>query len=250
MQEIVHERGGEVLSKTFRNVRTKMRFKCEDGHTWWAFPYNIRAGYWCPECGNKKKGATLKHSMEFIHELAEEKGIKCLSTEYVNGLSKLKWECSKGHKFKESYHTVSRRANACKRCPRLIHKTTLTLEKMQKIAEKHDGEVLSEKYVSGGKKMHFKCKKGHSFWKQTSEITKGSWCAKCSYEKMAKKNKYPMKFILEFAKSKGGKCLSTAQDYKNSFSNLKWECGNGHKFRGCYHITKRRKNFCKKCAGV
>jgi len=252
LKEIAKDHGGEILSKTFRNVHTKMRFRCKDRHTWWAFPFNINAGTWCPVCGNKRKGSTRKHGMDFIQGLAQEQGVECLSAEYVNGLSKLSWQCSKGHKFRESYHTVSRRRHWCKRCSKTMPNPELNLEKMkklEKIAAKQGGNVLSETYVPGGKKMRFKCKNDHTWWAQPWEINKGTWCPKCFFEKMAQKYRLSINKMKEFAKSKGGKCLSTAEDYKNSFSNLKWECAEGHKFRGCYHITKRRKYFCKKCAG-
>ena len=36
-----------------------------------------------------------KKSIEDCHKLAQSKGGKCLSTEYINNASILKWECAK-----------------------------------------------------------------------------------------------------------------------------------------------------------
>lgn len=250
LKNIAKDHGGEILSKKFRNVHTKMRFKCKDGHIWWAFPFNINAGTWCPKCGNKRKGSSLKLTMDVIQALAEEKGLTCLSTEYVNGLSKLSWECEKGHKFKSSYHSISRRKRVCKRCPGSSRDTTSYVSKLEKIVEKHGGEILSDTYVTSVQKMRFKCKEGHIWWAQPCEIKKGTWCRKCFSTKMSKKYKNSIAEIRAYAKSQGGKCLSDADEHKNSLSSLRWECAKGHAFNGSYHITTRRQNFCKVCAGT
>lgn len=191
----------------------------------------------------------MRLSIDTVREVGAAKGFTLLSDKYLDCFTDLEWRCPKGHKFKECYDTVRTRKNVCRRCPTL-YKTTPTLEKMQEIATERGGEVLSRKYLTGGKKMHFKCKNGHNFWTQPYEIKKGTWCRKCFSERIAKKYKYSIEFIHKFAESKDGKCLSTEEEYKNSFSNLKWECAKGHRFKSSYHITKRRKNFCKKCAGV
>ncbi|MGR3319652.1 MAG: hypothetical protein ACUZ8O_14385 [Candidatus Anammoxibacter sp.] len=248
LKDLAAQNGGEVLSEEYHNVRTRMRFKCKEGHKWWAYPYNVNAGCWCPKCGNKKKGAYLKHEMEFIHELAEIAGIKCLSTEYTNRMTKLLWQCSKGHKFREDYHTLSRRRNPCKKCPRLLHRTSVTIEKLQKMAQRRGGEVLSKTYLTGAKKMQFKCKKGHTFWKPACEVSKGSWCPTCLHEELSKKTKIPLKAIQSFAKIRFAKCVTTPEEYKSNPTNLKWICSEGHKFSGSYSSTKKRKNFCTKCA--
>ncbi len=51
MRSIASERRGECLSDKYINVRTKLRWKCADGHEWETLPSNIRNGNWCPYCG-------------------------------------------------------------------------------------------------------------------------------------------------------------------------------------------------------
>ncbi len=51
MQEMAHAKGGECLSKTYINNRTKLNWKCNKGHIWSAIYDNvISKGTWCPKC--------------------------------------------------------------------------------------------------------------------------------------------------------------------------------------------------------
>lgn len=110
--------GGVVLSTEYKSVRTKMRFKCKEGHVWRTFPYNINAGCWCPKCGNKKIGQAQRMSIMDMKSFAKENDGKCLSLakDYENIFSKLKWQCSKGHKFRACYHNLRRRRHWCTKC--------------------------------------------------------------------------------------------------------------------------------------
>jgi len=50
IQTMARIRGGECLSSTFTNAKTKLRWRCAFDHEWDATPVLIRAGHWCPEC--------------------------------------------------------------------------------------------------------------------------------------------------------------------------------------------------------
>ncbi len=110
--------GGEVVSKTYRGMHSRMRFRCKENHVWWTYPYNVRAGHWCPKCGKKKLGDELKIPMNNVSAFAESRGGKCLSEakDYTNLGSKLKWQCSKGHTFRGCLHNIRRRKYWCPKC--------------------------------------------------------------------------------------------------------------------------------------
>ncbi len=113
----VEERGGEVLSKLY-NPYKKMRFRCAERHIWQSLATNINHGKWCPKCTSRRRGEKLKNPFSDIKAFAKEKGGKCLSesTDYENLFSKLKWECAKGHTFRENFHNIRRRVHWCKKC--------------------------------------------------------------------------------------------------------------------------------------
>lgn len=49
------EKGGKCISEEYLGVETKLQWECNKGHQWFAVPYSIKRGHWCPECGKKKR---------------------------------------------------------------------------------------------------------------------------------------------------------------------------------------------------
>jgi len=94
MQKHAEDKGGKCLSKVYKNAHTKLEWECKKGHKWFSVPVNIRNNNaWCPRC----VGRNL--TIQDMHDLAKKRRGKCLSEEFVNSSSKLKWECLEGHKF-------------------------------------------------------------------------------------------------------------------------------------------------------
>ncbi|WP_413575496.1 zinc-ribbon domain-containing protein [Bacillus thuringiensis] len=61
MRKIAQSRGGKCFSETYKDNKTKLRWKCAKGHEWEATPNNIKSkAQWCPEC-NKEKGKKRKN---------------------------------------------------------------------------------------------------------------------------------------------------------------------------------------------
>lgn len=48
MKSISLLRGGNCLSNTYINAKTKLLFKCKEGHIWKATPDSVKRGSWCP----------------------------------------------------------------------------------------------------------------------------------------------------------------------------------------------------------
>ncbi|MFQ5687484.1 MAG: hypothetical protein ACE5GV_12585 [Candidatus Scalindua sp.] len=55
IQRIAEERGGKCLSDTYVNDRTKLLWKCAEGHQWKAIPNSIKRGTWCRKCANRAR---------------------------------------------------------------------------------------------------------------------------------------------------------------------------------------------------
>ena len=56
MQVRAKERGGVCLSTVYVNARTKLRWRCTEGHEWQAVPHSIKSGRWCQACFNARRG--------------------------------------------------------------------------------------------------------------------------------------------------------------------------------------------------
>ena len=103
MQTLARQRGGQCLSLVYINNKTKLRWQCAKDHIWDATPQQITSGSWCPICGG-----TAKLTIEDMHKLAQARGGKCLSSEYVNNKTKLLWECANGHQWKARPDSIKR----------------------------------------------------------------------------------------------------------------------------------------------
>lgn len=103
--------GGKCLSKKYINNRTKLKFKCSEGHIWFTKPLVIKNGSWCLECSGKKK-----YSIKTVNKIASERGGVCLSKNYSNNSSKLKFKCSEGHIFYSTFKSIKNLNTWCPNC--------------------------------------------------------------------------------------------------------------------------------------
>lgn len=53
-QQFAAEKAGKCLSNSYANVKTKLWWRCKDGHTWEAQPRKILEGSWCPQCARER----------------------------------------------------------------------------------------------------------------------------------------------------------------------------------------------------
>ena len=54
MQILAKKRDGFCISKTYKNSKTKLKWKCSKGHVWEAIPESIKKGSWCKLCSYEK----------------------------------------------------------------------------------------------------------------------------------------------------------------------------------------------------
>ena len=67
MQILAAENNGKCLSTEYKNSRTSMLWQCQEGHKWWAKPYNIFSGNWCSIC-NRGEKLTIESSTKCFRE--------------------------------------------------------------------------------------------------------------------------------------------------------------------------------------
>ncbi len=110
-KEFAISKGGECLSEIYKNNRTKMLWKCSEGHEWESTFNDIKdKGNWCPRCGG-----TAKLTIEECKEFAIYKDGKCLSTVYKNSKTKMLWKCSENHEWETVFDNI-KNSNWCPRC--------------------------------------------------------------------------------------------------------------------------------------
>jgi hypothetical protein len=181
MRKIAAAHGGKLLSKSYIDTQTKLRWRCAEGHTWEAIPSSIKRGSWCGKCGDKRAATKRALSIDEMRALAMAKGGVCLSINYRNVKSRLRWRCAKGHEW-ETQASVILGGHWCRKCEsfRLGRKYALTLEDMQNAATTRGGKCLSETYINGRQKLLWCCAKGHKWEAVGLSIRSGTWCPICA----------------------------------------------------------------------
>ncbi len=183
-----------------------------------------------------------KLTLEEMQQIAVERGGKCLSDSYVNGKTKLLWECAEGHQWETKPNDVKNQGSWCPKCSakRRGEASRLSIEEMQQIAEKRGGKCLSETYTDANIKLWWECAEGHKWPATPHSVKRGSWCRKC-----AGLEKGTIEAMQQIAAERGGKCLS--EIYVNSTTKLWWECTEGHTWEATPDSIKRGQ-WCKKCS--
>jgi hypothetical protein len=241
---ITAEKGGLCLSRDYVNSKTKLLFRCSEGHEWESIPSNILKGHWCRICGNINQGKKKSLSIDDMQKLAASRGGLCLSTEYKNNLTKLTWQCAKGHIWHAPGGTIRNQGSWCPKC--FGKDKEVNLKTLQAISIEKGGRCLALAYNKAHEKLEFECTLGHRWMASATSIKSGTWCQKCHNIYIgAEENGITVEFLDTIAKRKGGKLISTT--YTNSGSPIEWECANGHRWFAKYdHIKKD--SWCPVCS--
>lgn len=182
MRLLAEQHGGECLSAHYRGGMTKLTWRCEEGHTWKAKPFNLAQGRWCPICGGSNP-----LSVETLREVARQRGGQCISEKYVNANTPVIWRCAKGHEWKATSGSVKNQNTWCPECAKTkriqnrIGKTAPhTIQQMCELAAKRRGKCLSLTYKNNREHLQWKCERGHQWSVSPRSIIAGTWCPTCA----------------------------------------------------------------------
>lgn len=108
---LAESKGGSCESDQYVSTHIKLIWRCQFGHIWEAMPSNVKRGKWCPICSKNKK-----LSLYDCIELARSRDGYCLSNEYINAGSLIKWKCKYGHIWDATYNNVKTKNSWCPEC--------------------------------------------------------------------------------------------------------------------------------------
>lgn len=238
LQILAKDCGGTCLSRDFIDSKTTLKWRCEKGHTWESAYTIVQQGGWCQQCAKEK--VRREEMLIRVKDSAAKKGGQCLSEEYVNSISKLKFQCAHGHKWSTTAPVILKQGSWCSVCRRNEEKESI-YQQMQKMASQNRGCLLSEKYTKWDTKHKWKCERGHQFSMTPHIVKQGHWCLACYREDVREKE---YKKLVELASGKGGECLSKI--YKSERSALIWKCSQGHTWKMLPTVVKSG-NWCSAC---
>ncbi|MCU7667489.1 hypothetical protein [Bacillus thuringiensis] len=253
VQEAAAVHNGKCLTTSWKNVRDKLLWECENGHQFTKLYNEVKSGFWCQEC---KRDEYFRNAQR----KAIEFGGKCLSEKYEHSDVKLRWECEHGHTWESRYHSVMS-GHWCYVCSRKNAKRRenmkprFTIQDMNQVAAKYDGKCLSEEYHNAREKLKWQCAHGHVFERSLNHIRRKRWCSECKkmnriHEQLQieidspRKLKFTIEDMQNFAEQHGGECLS--KEYLGQRNKLTWKCAKGHTWERSLNET-RRGYWCTTC---
>ena len=181
LQRLAQERGGKCLSVRYINNRHPLLWECKRRHRWKAMPANVKGGKrkrgtWCLECYNLRRKFRARDSIERMKRFARRLGGLCLSEEYINSKSKLRWQCDKGHRWR----AVPGAIRGGSWCPVCARNRKLTLEEFHSLGARKGGRCLSTRYQNKSTPLRWQCALGHRWYAQPGQVKRGTWCPKCA----------------------------------------------------------------------
>lgn len=238
MQQLAEKHGGECLSSAYTNTKTKLKWRCANGHEWEAIPSNVLRGHWCAVCGIERQGRAKAKSLDDARALGKARGGECLAEEYINNRTPLRWKCGVcGHEWNARASNIQQG----KWCPRCAGRRAPNdaLSELQRVAASRGGHCLSEQFLGNKTKHRWRCAQGHEWEAVPYSIRAGTWCKKCGGTE-----RLTLEDMQETAQKMGGRCLST--EYFNSSQKLHWRCAEDHEWHAVGYQV-RAGHWCPVC---
>ncbi len=117
----VESKGGALVSTVDPGPDADLNWRCPLGHDWTARPRVLQVRGWCPTC---QPPVPYRLTLAEMQELARINGGRCLSKKYVNSVTKLEWECAKGHRWRATPSSIKHQDSWCPECGIERRKTT------------------------------------------------------------------------------------------------------------------------------
>lgn len=181
-------------SEVSKKSGKKVWWKCTCGHEWQARVQDRVRGNSCPYCSGKKPVRGVNDLETLRKEIAKEwnymKNEKQPYEYLEHSGKKVWWKCQYGHEWEATIDSRTRNGNGCPFCAgqRVISGVNDLLTVAPEIAKfwdyERNGSLTPDKIcANSGKKVWWKCKKGHT-WQVSpnSRMSSKSGCKKCSSE--------------------------------------------------------------------
>ncbi len=241
VQAIAGDKGGRCLSTKYVNSFTHLRFRCAEGHEWDTTAATVKRGNWCPACANETRtGGEKARAFAHVQKIARERGGLCLSTEYVNCRTHLRFRCAEGHEW-EAIASSVQQGRWCPACAfEARYGDSRVFTRVQEIARERGGRCLSTEYVNTHNHLRFRCAEGHEWKTLPTNVCRGTWCPRCAGKLLT------IDDMRELARTRGGRCLS--RSYRGDRFPLRWRCAEGHEWTARQGDV-RHSTWCPHCAG-
>lgn len=196
--------------EAYVNMKTKILHECPNGHVWSVKPTHIihsKSG--CPYCAGTVKITTEGHAKE-VYPLT-------FVGQYKNRHSKLEYNCTHGHTWIATPHSIVNGKTGCPKCSRVYSPTTK--EYMDKLRGR-GMDVLGE-YTNNNTPLSHRCNRCSNIWEASpGNVLGGTGCPECG----GTRHKTHSEYCDQIAKLG----MSTKDTYINNKTPLLHRCLKGH----------------------
>ena len=239
----------------------KLLWKCGKGHEWESSVKSraiLDSG--CPYCVGKKVLLGFNDLETVNPELAKEVSLnsKIKAAEVTEFSSKkLLWICSKGHEWEATVESRSKGhgcpycsvRKGCKVLKTGVNDLSTTDPKLAKEVSPNSKIKATEVTAGSGKKLLWRCGKGHEWESKVKNRSRGYGCPYCSnqkilygYNDLETTNPGLSKEISPHSK------IKATEVTVGSTKKMLWMCSKGHEWKATvYH--RYRGNGCPRCSG-
>lgn len=124
LQQFALNKGGILLSTSYKDNKTKLYWKCINNHTWEANWSKVNCGNtWCPTCAGNKASSIID-----LQKHANSKQGLLLSTVYKNNNTALLWQCNNKHIWKATWDSIHHMNSWCPTCASLKNERRIRQE--------------------------------------------------------------------------------------------------------------------------
>ncbi len=217
---------GELLSRTYFNDMTLLRFRCKVGHEFQLAPGKVKQGRWCQKCSDERARARRKApTIAKLCQAVQARGGTILSPRYVNSQTHLCFRCQHGHVW-DAVPSSILMGTWCPSCAVVKRRESTeprrqaVIDRLEHIAAIRGGSRVGD-YRNYLEAVKFECGSGHSFERLPDSVESGLWCPECAGQSILVE-------LHAMAQRIGGACLATT--YLGSHHALEWKCRVGHTF--------------------
>ncbi|MBC7476381.1 MAG: hypothetical protein H7263_19015 [Candidatus Sericytochromatia bacterium] len=224
IKRIAEDKGGKLISNKYINNSTKLEFEDSKRRRFFKTPLQIKSNDW--SIFEKKENKRNIH-YNILKKIAEDKGGKLISTEYINNNTKLEFEDDRKNRFMSSPDKIKNGVWS----PYIsgnVGNSEYHLKILRKIAKERKGKLISNEYINNSTKLEFEDSKGNRFFISPCKIKIGQWSKKDIKKDTYTDSKYHLKILCKIAEKRGGKLISI--NYINNRHKMEFEDEKGFRF--------------------
>lgn len=241
MKDYVKENSNcRVLSKDYKNTKSKMDFKCSCGEEFSTSfeKFRMRNKRQCNTCGYLKGQSEKRLTLEYVRTFIEENS-KCIlkSQKYLNNSQKLLLLCGCGSEFTTTFDKFSsRNKRQCNSCSskEISEKQLFTFEEVEEYIEKFGQELVSTEYKGVEHPLEIRCSCGKHYKQSLTlfKVSKTKLCPTCG------KGMSWGERVIESILSENNLIFTPQKTYPHLVGDL-----SNHKLRYDFHIIHDNKDY-------